>query len=152
MKKSFSIILMGTALFISACSGHRSCDFTYCAAKQDNETVATCTGKQPINFSLNSSTLSMSDKENLDHVAQYLKKHPHKKVKIIGYTDSTGSNAYNKTLSEGRAKSAANYLMSLGIAADRISTEGMGATNFVASNSTEAGRAQNRRIEINYWK
>ena len=152
MKKSFSILLLGTALFISACSGHRSCDFTYCAAEQDSGAIATCTGKQPINFALNSSTLNMADKENLDKVAQYLKKHPHKNVKIIGYTDSTGSNAYNKTLSERRAKSAANYLMALGIATDRISTEGAGATNFVASNNTESGRAQNRRIEITYWK
>ena len=152
MKKSISILMMGTALLVTACSGHRTCDFTYCPAQSTEGTMTTCTGEGPIHFALNSSTLDRADKENLDKVAQYLKKHTHKKVQITGYTDSTGSAAYNKTLSEHRAQSAAKYLMSMGIEANRISTRGLGASDFIASNETEAGRAQNRRIEITYWK
>ena len=152
MKKTFSTLIIGATLLVSACSAHRSCDFTYCAAKQTDGTVATCTGKQPIHFALNSSILDMTDKENLDKVAQYLKEHPHKKVQITGYTDATGSAAYNLKLSEQRAQGAAKYLMALGVDGNRISTRGLGASNFIASNETESGRAQNRRIEIKYWK
>ena len=152
MNKSFSILMMSTALLVSACSGHRSCDFTACSSKQTNGTMLTCTGKTPAYFALNSSVLSADDKENLKRVAKHLKKHTHEKVKIIGFTDSTGPADYNKKLSEQRAQSAANYLISLGIASDRISTKGMGATDFVDSNNTAAGRAKNRRIEIAYLK
>ena len=152
MKKRFSILMLGTALLVSACSGHRSCDFTYCPAKSTEGTMATCTSKGPIHFATNSSTLDITDKENLDKVARYLRKHTHEKVQITGYTDATGSAAYNKTLSEQRAKSAAQYLTSMGIDGNRISTRGMGATDFVASNETADGRAKNRRIEIKYWK
>ena len=152
MKKSFSILMMSVALLVSACSGHRSCDFTACNVKGFDNRTAVCTGKTPAYFSFDSSVLSADDQENLNRVAKHLKKHSHEKVKITGYTDSTGSNAYNKKLSEKRAQSAATYLISQGIAADRISTEGMGATDFIASNKTANGRAQNRRIEIKYWK
>ena len=152
MKKSFSVLMIGETLLVSACSEHRSCDFTYCPATQSNGTMATCSGKEPIHFSVNSNVLDMKDKENLDKVARYLRKHSHKKIQIMGYTDSTGSAAYNKKLSEQRAQSAANYLISMGIDAHRISTRGMGATDFIASNETADGRAQNRRIEIKYWE
>lgn len=67
---------------------------------------------------------------------------------IIGHTDSKGTDAYNQRLSERRAKSTAAYLVSRGISADRISTQGAGESQPVADNSTADGRAKNRRVEI----
>ena len=69
------------------------------------------------------------------------------KVEIGGHTDNVGSAEYNQKLSEGRAKTTVDYLKSKGIAATRISYKGYGMTQPISSNSTEEGRAQNRRIE-----
>ena len=69
-------------------------------------------------------------------------------VQITGYTDSTGSAALNNSLSLQRANAVANYLRLQGVSADRIVTEGAGSRNPIASNSTAAGREQNRRVEI----
>ncbi|NDU87197.1 MAG: OmpA family protein [Ferrovum sp.] len=71
-----------------------------------------------------------------------------KKVKIAGYTDSIGSAKYNLKLSEKRADAVKSYLVSKGIPASRIHTEGHGLNDPVASNKTREGRAQNRRAEI----
>jgi outer membrane protein OmpA-like peptidoglycan-associated protein len=70
------------------------------------------------------------------------------RVVVTGYTDSVGSDAYNLRLSERRANSVRDALVADGIAADRITTKGMGESNPVASNDTAAGRAQNRRVDI----
>jgi outer membrane protein OmpA-like peptidoglycan-associated protein len=67
---------------------------------------------------------------------------------VTGYTDSVGSDAYNLRLSERRANTVREALVAEGIAADRITTKGMGESNPVASNDTAAGRAQNRRVDI----
>ena len=68
--------------------------------------------------------------------------------KFLRYTDSTGSNAINNPLSLNRANAARNYLVSRGVSGSRIVTSGMGSSQPIASNATEAGRAQNRRVEI----
>jgi len=68
---------------------------------------------------------------------------------VTGYTDSTGSDKYNQKLSEKRADSVKAHLVKKGVAADRIVTKGMGKANPVGDNKTKAGRAQNRRVEIN---
>lgn len=67
---------------------------------------------------------------------------------IVGHTDSVGAESYNQGLSERRAKATADYLVSQGISANRITTKGMGESQPVADNSTAAGRAKNRRVEI----
>lgn len=69
-------------------------------------------------------------------------------VAIIGHTDSTGSDAINNPLSLDRANSARDYLVSRGVASNRVSTDGRGSREPVADNSTPAGRAKNRRVEI----
>ena len=66
----------------------------------------------------------------------------------IGHTDSIGTEAYNQRLSERRANAVKAYLVSKGIESDRVATEGKGELQPVASNKTKAGRAQNRRVEI----
>lgn len=84
----------------------------------------------------------------LDQFAQGLNSQPNTEVRIVGHTDNTGSDAVNNPLSVNRAQSARDYLASKGVDARRISTEGHGSKQPVADNSSEAGRAKNRRIEI----
>lgn len=71
-----------------------------------------------------------------------------KAITVAGYTDSTGSDAYNQNLSERRANSVASFLAANGVSADNISVVGYGEANPVASNDTAAGRADNRRVTI----
>ena len=87
-------------------------------------------------------------KPTLDRVARVLRDDPGLRITIIGFTDSVGSEAYNLRLSQRRADATASYLISQGVAASQIATEGLGESEPRASNATEAGRAQNRRVEI----
>ena len=73
---------------------------------------------------------------------------PTETVQIVGYTDSTGGDTVNLPLSQNRAQSVEGYLVARGVQPQRISTQGLGAQNPVASNETAEGRAQNRRVEI----
>jgi len=84
----------------------------------------------------------------LNSVAIVLNKYNQSVVDVFGFTDSTGSAAYNQDLSERRALSVAQYLNGRGVDARRVSVIGYGQSNPIASNATEAGRAQNRRVEI----
>ncbi len=84
----------------------------------------------------------------LDQFAQGLANQPNTEIRIIGHTDSTGSDAINNPLSVNRASSARDYLSSRGVDSRRIQIDGRGAREPIANNNTEAGRAQNRRIEI----
>jgi outer membrane protein OmpA-like peptidoglycan-associated protein len=84
----------------------------------------------------------------LNQVAQTLSTYDQTYIDVLGHTDSTGSDAYNQTLSERRSQSVAAYLFSHGVARERIGTRGYGETQPIASNDTDAGRAQNRRVEI----
>lgn len=99
-------------------------------------------------FATNSSTLSDASKSALRNFANSLKANPDTDIKIVGYTDNTGSVDYNQTLSEKRAKSVYDYLMLQGVSSDRMFYEGKGVHDPVASNSTPEGRALNRRVEI----
>ncbi|HEY8330368.1 MAG TPA: OmpA family protein, partial [Pseudomonas sp.] len=69
-------------------------------------------------------------------------------IKVNGHTDSTGTDAYNQGLSERRAASVVDYLVSQGVAQDKLSSEGFGESKPVADNSSKEGRAENRRVEI----
>ncbi|SFC45413.1 Outer membrane protein OmpA [Polaromonas sp. OV174] len=84
----------------------------------------------------------------LTHFASSLNQNPITTVTIIGHTDSTGSDAINNPLSFDRANAARDYLVSRGVAAQRIATDGRGSREPVADNSTPAGRSKNRRVEI----
>jgi outer membrane protein OmpA-like peptidoglycan-associated protein len=84
----------------------------------------------------------------LDQFANGLRDQPNTEVRIIGHTDSTGSDAVNDPLSLQRANSARDYLSARGVDARRILTAGRGSREPVAENNTDAGRAKNRRVEI----
>jgi outer membrane protein OmpA-like peptidoglycan-associated protein len=84
----------------------------------------------------------------LDQFAQGLNQQPSMEVRIVGHTDNTGSDAINNPLSVNRAQSARDHLVSRGVLASRISIDGRGSREPIADNSTEAGRARNRRIDI----
>ena len=101
-----------------------------------------------INFAYNSANVEPQFRATLDRVAGVLSEYNQSYIDVYGHTDSTGSDAYNQTLSERRAASVADYLSSHGVQAARIATRGFGETQPIASNETEEGRAANRRVEI----
>ena len=101
-----------------------------------------------VTFDSSQANLKPAGANTLTGVAMVLKEYPKTAVNVVGYTDSTGGQALNMKLSQQRAESVASALITQGVAANRIRTSGMGPANPVASNSTEEGKAQNRRVEI----
>jgi OOP family OmpA-OmpF porin len=99
-------------------------------------------------FDLNSAEVKSEAYPMLNDAVMIMKKNPDLKVRIDGYTDSTGTEAYNLDLSERRAKAVEDFFVSRGIAPERITTKGFGIANPVASNKTKEGRAKNRRVEF----
>lgn len=99
-------------------------------------------------FESSSATIAAKSNATLDQLASVAKGCAKGRIRVEGHTDSTGRAAFNKTLSEQRATAVADYLVKAGVAADRVEAEGYGAEKPVASNSTSAGRAKNRRIEF----
>lgn len=86
--------------------------------------------------------------ERLDRVADFMTRYPDVKVIIAGHTDARGTVAYNQTLSENRAQTAAEYLMEKGIDRSRMTTKGYGKTRPIDTNETDEGRQHNRRVEF----
>ena len=101
-----------------------------------------------INFATDSAVVQPPFQRTLDQVADVLAHYDETYVDVYGHTDSTGSAAHNQALSDHRAISVADYLSSHGVQPARIGTRGFGASQPVASNATDAGRAANRRVEI----
>lgn len=101
-----------------------------------------------VTFDVGSYALRPQFRATLDKVADSLNQYPNSLVDVYGHTDSTGSDAYNQTLSENRARTVANYLSMQGVAPARIRSQGMGETLPVADNTTDEGRRKNRRVEI----
>lgn len=101
-----------------------------------------------VRFDTNKATLTMTAQENLDKLVPVFKQYPNTNIVIFGYTDSTGPADYNLTLSGQRAASVKQYLGTKGISTSRISTEGMGIADPIASNETVSGRSENRRVEF----
>ena len=99
-------------------------------------------------FQFDKSALTAGAKDSLQRAVALLKEFPDANVEIQGHTDNVGTDKYNMALSERRAAVVKAYLVSQGIAASRISTEGCGESQPVATNSTAAGRALNRRVVI----
>ena len=101
-----------------------------------------------VTFGTNEATIRSGFKPVLNSVAKVINEYDETMVEIIGYTDSTGTNAVNNALSLRRANAVSNYLRLQGVDGNRIVTDGMGSQNPIASNATAAGREQNRRVEI----
>lgn len=99
-------------------------------------------------FDVNRSDIKPALRTVLDRFAGTMNEHSVTSIEIIGHTDNTGSDAINDPLSVARANATRDYLVSRGVSVQRISTAGRGEREPVASNDSEAGRAQNRRVEI----
>ena len=99
-------------------------------------------------FVTGSAVLKPDSQEQLKNVADILKAFPMVTMKIGGYTDNVGNPAANLALSQDRATNVMNALITLGVAPERLAAEGYGEQHPVADNSTESGRAENRRIAL----
>ena len=127
--------------------------------KNEIQSGAIIVAKQPQNallitmtaqtsFDVNSSQIKPGFYSTMDKIAKIVNKYGKTQLMIVGHTDSTGTRAYNQKLSEQRAASVMSYLQNQGVIPQRLSAYGMGPDKPLASNATEAGRAQNRRVEI----
>lgn len=99
-------------------------------------------------FPYDSDVLTAAARQNLATLASSLDRYPNTNIMVVGHTDSNGSDSYNMSLSERRAHAAVNYLVSRGVDRSRLRAAGRGETEPVASNDTDAGRQQNRRVEV----
>ena len=99
-------------------------------------------------FAVNSSQLQPAGQQNLRDLAASLEEYEGTEVLVVGHTDSTGTEEYNQTLSERRADSARTYLLGAGLEAGRVRALGRGELEPIASNDTESGRQDNRRVEV----
>ncbi len=101
-----------------------------------------------ISFDVGRSAIRSNFAGVLNQFANTLNSNPSTLITIVGHTDSTGSDAINNPLSVDRANSARDYLIARGVGVARFTTQGMGSRQPVADNTTDRGRAQNRRVEI----
>ena len=142
MKKNLLVLLAGTVL-LAGCSH-------VCPVNSQKRADVSLAGDAY--FDTNSAVLKKTATEDLDKVAARLNANKSEKVVLKGYTDSTGTEAYNLKLSEKRAQAVAKYLEGKGVCEKRITAKGYGETDFVATNATAEGRAKNRRVEVEYVK
>ena len=101
-----------------------------------------------VHFATNEATLSPDDQAALTRAAAYMKQHPEAHLRVEGYTDTTGSDAHNQTLSQRRALSVEQFLQGQGIDRSRLTGEGFGQEDPTATNATASGKADNRRVEL----
>lgn len=99
-------------------------------------------------FDFDSAELRTEARTNLTEFSESMQQFEETNILIVGHTDAKGARSYNEQLSEDRAESAAAHLIERGIAPSRLTTMGKGETEPVVSNDTEAGRQQNRRVEV----
>lgn len=99
-------------------------------------------------FPTNGTTLNSSERQTLTSFATNLINNPETNVQIFGFTDNTGSMAVNEKVSTGRADAVENFLVNSGVSKSRLTARGIPMADYVASNDTPEGRAQNRRVEI----
>lgn len=105
-------------------------------------------GENSVRFDTNKSTLTATAKTNLDKLVKVFNEYPDTNIQIYGYTDSSGADDYNMTLSQQRAASVKAYLSGKGLASSRFNTSGLGEADPIASNETADGKSQNRRVEF----
>lgn len=125
-------------------------------AEADVETVTDQNGLQAIKvtfpggilFPTNGTTLSSNAKTELSQFATSLMQNPDTDVQIYGFTDNTGSMEVNTRVANGRSESVLSYLVNCGVSPTRVRAQGIPMADYVASNATAEGRAQNRRVEI----
>lgn len=101
-----------------------------------------------ITFAFDDATLNPTFLNSLDQLANTMKQYDKTTIVVAGHTDSQGSDSYNYDLSERRADSVRDYLVTKGVASHRIDIVGYGESMPIANNNTETGRAKNRRVEI----
>jgi OOP family OmpA-OmpF porin len=106
-------------------------------------------GRQTLNveFDFDKSTIKKGYYQDIDNLAQVMKDYPDLNVVIEGHTDSVGTAAYNKKLSQRRAEAVKKYMVEKGIDVNRLKAQGFGEEKPIASNETKEGRRQNRRVE-----
>ena len=118
----------------------------YVPTKAEDEIIKTAFAQ--LEFESSKAVIMQSSYSSLDGLAMLLKSHPEWSIYLKGYTDSSGNAAKNLKLSKDRAAAVKNYLIKRGVKPAHIQSQGYGSANPVASNATLAGRAQNRRVEI----
>jgi outer membrane protein OmpA-like peptidoglycan-associated protein len=99
-------------------------------------------------FDFDSDNIRGNTRSNLDQLARSLAEYPGSNLMIVGHTDAVGADSYNQDLSERRSAAAGRYLDTRGVSRSRMATRGVGETEPVASNDTDAGKSRNRRIEV----
>jgi outer membrane protein OmpA-like peptidoglycan-associated protein len=99
-------------------------------------------------YDFDSEVLRPEARTNLQELAKSLDQYPGTDLLIVGHTDQVGTAEYNQALSERRSRAAATYLVSQNVSGSRIQTRGLGETEPVQTNDTEAGRSANRRVEV----
>lgn len=104
-----------------------------------------------VNFAFDSSVLTPTSNDILDQWVTKIKSDQTNRVEVAGHTDSRGSDAYNQKLSERRAQVVVDYFVAQGVPANRIKAVGYGQSRPIASNATDEGRAQNRRVELHIF-
>ena len=117
------------------------------AIRREGDLIA-ITLKGDVSFDYDSATVRPGLYSEIDRIANVLIKYPQTLIRVEGHTDSTGSESYNMNLSQRRADSVKNLIVQRGLSTTRIETMPYGETMPIADNSTEAGRAMNRRVEI----
>ena len=101
-----------------------------------------------VHFETDKATLTAEDQATLDRAAEVMKTNPNAHLRVEGYTDSTGSDTHNLTLSQQRAIAVGTYLKGKGIDANRLTGEGFGPSHPADTNATAEGKADNRRVEL----
>ena len=105
-------------------------------------------GENAVRFDFNKSTLTTQAKANLDKLVKVFTDYPDTNIVIYGYTDNKGADDYNLKLSQQRASAVKSYLSNKGLKGSRFTTTGLGETDPIDSNDTDAGRSKNRRVEF----
>lgn len=113
-----------------------------------NEGIKITLSENTVNFDFNSAALTTVSMSNLNKLADVMVQYPDTNINVYGHTDSKGSDEYNLGLSQKRANSVIDYMVSKGVARTRLNALGMGEKDPVASNDTDEGRAKNRRVEF----
>lgn len=101
-----------------------------------------------VHFATDSADLTPDDQATLTQAAAYMKSHPEAHLRLEGYTDSTGGDQHNMTLSQRRSQSVAAFLKSQGVDGSKLTGEGFGPQNPADTNATASGKADNRRVEL----